>query len=322
MFVEANIFQPLISVFQSVIMFFHNSVGLSWGWSIILLTVCVRLVLVPLTLRQFHSMRRLQAHQPEMKAIQQRYKDNKQRQQEEMMKFYRENNVNPLASCLPMVLQLPVFISLFYMLRENLRKDICPSIQRAYHEHLVAIHKFATLHAAAGQTTACGTGKGAGFLFINDITSNPTGVTLVVLLVLYVGTQAVSTQIMSGPTMDPAQRRMMMLLPLIFVVFVFNFPAGLIVYWITTNAWTMGQQLVLKQIFGPPPVPNAVMVEEQLKEGAEAAERGVMARLRSLVPSSQSADKSSGRQGARSRQEAAAPPPPPRKKKKRSGRRR
>ena len=128
--IPANIFQPLIDVFQSVLVFFHNSLGVQWGWSIVLLTVTIRALMIPLTVKQFHSMRQLQAHQPELKAIQAKYKDDKQRQQQEMMKFYKENNVNPLGSCLPMVAQLPVFISLFYMLRANLRVDICPSCSR------------------------------------------------------------------------------------------------------------------------------------------------------------------------------------------------
>src|ERR1700760_4595916 len=130
--VIANIFSPLISVFQSVLVFFHNHVGISWGFSIVLLTICVRAALVPLTFRQIKSMVRMQALAPQMKEIQAKYKDDKERQSQEMMKFYRENNVNPLGSCLPLVLQLPVFISLYYMLRKSLRGDICPGVQTAY----------------------------------------------------------------------------------------------------------------------------------------------------------------------------------------------
>src|SRR5436309_8315979 len=133
MFVSANIFQPLIDVFEAVLKFFHNSVGISWGFSIVLLTIVMRAVLVPLTVKQFHSMQKLQRLQPEMKALQAKYKDDKQRQQQELMKFYKENQINPLGSCLPLVAQLPVFISLFYMLRQSLRKDICPSVQLAAH---------------------------------------------------------------------------------------------------------------------------------------------------------------------------------------------
>ena len=103
MLVTANIFQPLIDVFESIIKFFHNSIGVPWGWAIVLLTVFIRALLIPLTLKQFKSMQSLQRLQPQLKEIQAKYKDDKQRQQQELMKFYKENNVNPLGSCLPLV---------------------------------------------------------------------------------------------------------------------------------------------------------------------------------------------------------------------------
>ena len=246
MLVTANIFQPLIDVFEAVIKFFHNTVGVPWGWSIVLLTITIRAVLIPLTLKQFHSMRRLQVLQPHLKELQAKYKDDKQRQQQELMKFYKENNVNPLASCLPMVAQLPVFISLFYMLRKNLRIDICPQIQP---HHIVNGHS--VINTAA--LKPCG-GHGANFLFIHDLTNKASGATLVVLILLYVGTQLGSTLMMRTPTMDKTQQNMMLVLPLFFVLFVISFPAGVLVYWITTNFWTMTQQFVIKRRLGPPGV--------------------------------------------------------------------
>ena len=117
-------------MFEAVLKFFHDSLGVSWGWSIVLLTIWSARVLIPLTVKQFHSMQRMQRLQPQMKAIQNKYKDDKQRQQQEMMKFYKENEVNPFGSCLPLVAQLPVFIALFYMLRTTLRADICPQHSR------------------------------------------------------------------------------------------------------------------------------------------------------------------------------------------------
>ncbi len=225
LFVTANIFQPLIDVFESVLKFFHDSVGVSWGFSIVLLTICVRAVLIPLTVKQLKSMARMQQLQPELKAIQAKYKDDKQRQQQEMMKFYKENNVNPLGSCLPMVAQLPVFISLYYMLRQSLRTDICPAIQAAY-QHAYQIKHHVSAAVAAGQTTACGPHGGASFLFIPDLTDKATGAVLVVLIVLYVGTQLGSSLMMSSATMDRTQRQIMLFMPLLFVLFVIRFPAG------------------------------------------------------------------------------------------------
>src|SRR6187551_495273 len=127
-FVLANIFQPLIDFFESILKWLHDSVGFSWGLSIIALTIVVRAALIPLTLKQFKSMQALQKLSPEIKALQAKYKDDRQRLNQEMMKFYQENKVNPFGSCLPLVLQLPVFFSLFYMLRKDLKLDICPGI--------------------------------------------------------------------------------------------------------------------------------------------------------------------------------------------------
>src|SRR6185295_5187197 len=118
----ANVLQPLIDVCQSVLEFWHDLIGdfpNSWGWSIILLTFTVRIFILPLTFKGVKSMQRLQTLQPEIKAIQARYKDDRQRMNQEVMAFYQREKVNPLGSCLPLVLQIPFFISLFYLLRSN-----------------------------------------------------------------------------------------------------------------------------------------------------------------------------------------------------------
>jgi YidC/Oxa1 family membrane protein insertase len=322
MLLTANIFQPLINVFQSVLTFFHNSVGVSWGWSIVLLTVVIRAVLIPLTVKQFHSMQRLQAHMPELKELQARYKDDKQRQQQEVMKFYQENKVNPFGSCLPLAAQLPVFISLFYMLRQSLRHDICPALNPAVH---------------AAVTKPCGTHGHAGFLFISDLTNKATGITLVVLLVLYIGTQLGSSLMAAQPTMDRNQRLMMLGLPLVFVFIVIGFPAGLLVYWITTNTWTIAQQYVIKKRIGPPAVTATAAASGASRVGGGASGGGrtgsgaaapkpappgggLAARL--LGRPSSNGDPPAGEVEKRPRGAQAAPPPSPRKKKKRSGRRR
>ena len=332
--VTANIFQPLIDVFEAVLKFFHNSVGVPWGWSIVLLTVCVRAVLIPLTVRQLRSMARLQQLQPELKAIQTKYKEDKQRQQQEMMKFYKENNVNPLGSCLPLAAQLPVFISLYYMLRQSLRKDICPDIQTAF-QHAYQIKHHVSAAVAAGQTTACGPHGGAGFLFIPDLTNNATGVVLVVLIVLYVGTQLGSSLMMSSATMDRTQRQIMLLMPLFFVVFIINFPAGVLVYWITTNFWTIGQQYVIKRRIGPvqpaaaggdapggsgprPPRSGGGGTDgggpPKAGPNGSGGGGGLAGRMRKPKEPEKEPVVTGGR--------GAPPPRPPRKKKKRSGRRR
>jgi YidC/Oxa1 family membrane protein insertase len=242
----ANILQPLIDIANAVLQFFHDDVGLSWGMSIIALTVVTRAVLLPLTYKQLKGMRALQALQPQLKEIQEKYKNDKQRMQQEMMRFYKENKVNPLASCIPLLAQLPIFITLFFLLRDELPDDILPGEE--------------------------------SFLFINDLTEKAVGGELILLLGLYIGTQLISGLVMSI-TADKSQRMLLFALPIIFVPFILSFPAGLILYWITTNVWTIGQQLVIQKVVPPPAVATP--------EGATAV------------------------------QAAKPPPPPPRKKKKR-----
>ncbi len=116
--IVGGLLSPLENVLTEVLTWLHESAGLTWAWSIVALTVIVRVLLVPVAIRQIHSMQSLQIHAPEMKAIQQRYKADRQRQSEELMKFYKENKINPYASCLPIVFQIPIFISLFFVLRD------------------------------------------------------------------------------------------------------------------------------------------------------------------------------------------------------------
>jgi YidC/Oxa1 family membrane protein insertase len=229
----ANILQPLINIANAVLQFFHDNAGLSWGGSIIALTICTRAVLIPLTYKQLKGMRAMQALQPQIKELQAKYKNDKQRMQQEMMRFYKENKVNPFASCIPLLAQLPVFITLFYVLRHELPADI---------------------GCEAGHC-----GAEASFFFINDLTAKATGAELIVLLILYVGTQLISGMVMSV-TADKSQRTMMFLLPLIFVPFILSFPAGLILYWITTNIWTIGQQFTIQKLIPMPQVATAAEV--------------------------------------------------------------
>jgi YidC/Oxa1 family membrane protein insertase len=264
----ANVLQPLIDASEAVLQFWHDVLGGSWGWSIILLTFTIRILILPLTFKSVKSMQKLQLLQPEMKKIQERYKDDKQRMNQEMMKFYQENKVNPLGSCLPLLLQIPFFISLFYLLRsDSFQADI------------------------AGN---------AAFGPINDLAEPLTGqpVVLGVMIVLYVATQLIATMITSIGG-DKTQQRIMMALPFVFVIFIINFEAGLIVYWITTNVWTIGQQLVVRKLYPRPDLngdKDGDGTGPKAKTGAKASTAG----------------NGSGK----------APPPSPRKKKKRSGRRR
>src|SRR5215210_3718742 len=302
-FAIGNPLQPLIDFFEAILKFFHD-LGLGWGMAIIALTLLVRMVLLPLTLKQFKSMQSMAQLQPEIKKLQAKYKNDKERLNQEMMKFYRENKVNPFASCLPMVAQLPVFLSLFYMLRKDLRRDICPEINPP-----------GTL-----APKICGNGGDAQFLFIPDLTNRAYGYVLVILIVLYVGSQLASTLLMSTTT-DKTQRMIFLALPFFFVLFVWQFPAGLLVYWITTNLWTIVQQAIVRRRLGPMRPPGTEQESlgdmiKKLRSGADDGDGGKdgprpKATSKPAVAGSEPKGRPSG-----------PPPAPPRRKKKRSGRRR
>jgi YidC/Oxa1 family membrane protein insertase len=231
----ANILQPLIDVANAVLEFFHDNLGLGWGMAIIALTVLTRALLIPLTYKQIKGMRALQALQPQIKEIQEKYKNDRQRMQQEMMRFYQQNKVNPLASCIPLLAQLPVFITLFYALRTDLRQDMCGQTEKP-----------------CGQVPG---DWGESFLFIPDLTDKAEGGVLIALVLLYVVTQLAAGLVMATSS-DSTQRTLMFVLPLIFVPFIITFPAGLVLYWITTNVWTIGQQYVVKKVIPPPEVPT------------------------------------------------------------------
>jgi YidC/Oxa1 family membrane protein insertase len=220
---------PPISQLESVMSWslthLHDVIH-SWSWSIVALTIIVRILLVPLTVRQIHSMQNLQAHAPEMKALQQKYKHDRKRQNEELMKFYRDNNINPAASCLPLIAQIPVFISLFYVLKD-FEKEILPQ------------------HGAAGL-------QWLGLVDITDDTKTGWGP---LLLVIYVLSQLTSSYLMSQQ-MQKAQRILLLVLPVAFIPFILNFPSGLMIYWLTTNLWTTGQGIVTRRLMPKPAPPE------------------------------------------------------------------
>src|ERR687894_375744 len=224
--------KPLVDACEAVLRFWHDLIGNfdgSWGVAIILLTFTVRIVILPLTFKGVKSMQRLQTLQPEIKKIQERYKDDKQRMNQEIMAFYQREKVNPLGSCMPLLLQIPFFISLFYLLRsDSFKADIEGN---------------------------------EGFGPIEDLAEKVTDpVELGVLIVVYILTQLGASAV-TAISADPMQRRIMFALPFVFVIFIINFEAGLIVYWITTNVWTIGQQLLVKKLY-PKPAPIGPREEE------------------------------------------------------------
>jgi YidC/Oxa1 family membrane protein insertase len=284
--------QFLIDACDAILQFFHDDVGFGWGAAIIGMTVVIRIAILPLTFKGVKGMQEMQRLQPEMKRLQERYKEDKQRLQQEMMKLYQEHGVNPLSSCLPILLQIPFFIALFDLLRgDQFKQDI------------------------VGEES---------FLFISDLAEKATGGTLVALIVIYIVTQ-LGASLVTLISADKMQRRIFIALPFVFVFFIINFPSGLIVYWITTNVWTVGQQLVVRKLY-PKPEPIEVSDGDRPKPA-----RGKPATQPALVGEGSGDGKDRGKAKAAAGARGGAgnggsrkvpPPPSPRKKKKRSGRRR
>ena len=215
----ANVLQPLIDVATSVLLFLHNNAGFGWGVSIIALTFITRLLILPLSIKQLRSVRSMQVHAPQIKEIQQKYKSDRQRMQQELMKFYQDNKINPFASCIPLILQFPFFITLFYVLRHDLKP----------HLHETALHH-----------------GNVGWWFIPDLGTKSHGAVLIVLITVYFLTMLGSSLVMAAGA-DKQQRTMMFIMPVIFTPIIIGFPAGLVLYWIATNIWTIGQQYAIQR---------------------------------------------------------------------------
>ncbi|HZL65336.1 MAG TPA: YidC/Oxa1 family membrane protein insertase [Thermoleophilia bacterium] len=244
-------FKQLIELLNFVLVHIEHflaSLGLgpnwTWGLAIIGLTIIVRLILFPLTWKQFSSAQAMQAVQPKLKELQKKYKGDRAKLQAETMKLYQEHRVNPFASCLPIILQLPVFISLYYAIKGTSYLD--PANTKALAE--------------------------ASFLWIPHLgLPDPT----YIMLILYVATQLISTELMLTQQTDKSQKMIMRAMPIFFVFILYRFPAGLFVYWVTTNIWTIGQQLIIKKVMKPKvlePVPVGEQKRSRFMEAVSKAQ--------------------------------------------------
>ena len=235
MLVIADILAPLVNLAEALLKFFQEDVGLSWGLAIIGLTFAVRLLVLPLSITGIRSMRRMQLIAPKLKEVQAKYKDDRERQQREMLALYKENGVNPLASCFPFLFQIPFFIAIYNLLRgDSFKADVVDS------------------------------GAEEGFLFINSVIAKPDGAEMWILIVLFIVTTAASFIYTTATTATTsgAQRYIFLALPLLFAPIIATQPAGLGLYWIATNVWSLGQQVVVQRVM---PMPKPPSPEEAAK---------------------------------------------------------
>ncbi len=211
-----NLFSPVVNILGSVLLFFHQTIGAPWWLSIAMLTVVVRLLLFPLTVKQVKSMRAVQDLKPDMDRVRAQYQNNAQKQREEMTKLYQERGVNPLGGCLPILVQMPIFIGIFYVIR--------------------------LFGGTPGRTEPeYPSFVDGGILWFQDLSqADPTYILPIISAVTMLGATEITLK-----NVDPQQRWLMRLLPVGFTVFLLSFPAGLFVYWITSNLVTLVQNYVI-----------------------------------------------------------------------------
>ena len=264
------ILDPLYSFVSGVIVLIHKGLapifgsdsGVTWTISIMGLVVLIRIILIPLFVKQIKSQRALTALQPQMKEIQKKYKDDRQKQSEEMMKLYKEHKTNPLASCFPILAQAPIFFALFTVLN-----GIAKNKPHGYlkGEYLVSAAQAKFFGAPISQT----------FLGSTSTTVKIVTICLIVLMSATTFTTQRQLMVKGMPKMDSSnnmmlqqQKIMLYLFPVIFAVSGVNFPVGVLIYWSTTNLWTWGQQFyVIKRN----PTPGSPAYEELQKKRAAKA---------------------------------------------------
>ena len=264
------ILNPLYNIVSGVMVSIHKVVapmfgadsGVTWSISIMGLVVLIRIILIPLFVKQIKSQRAMTALQPHMKEIQKKYKDDRQKQSEEMMKLYKEHKTNPLASCFPIIAQAPIFFALFTVLNGIAQNKPHGFLKGEY-------------LASAAQAKFFGAPISETFLGSDKVTVK----IVTVLLIAFMSGTTFTTQrqlmVKGMPKMDSSnnmmlqqQKIMLYLFPIIFAVSGVNFPVGVLIYWSTTNLWTWGQQFyVIKRN----PTPGSPAYEELQRKRAHKA---------------------------------------------------
>lgn len=308
-----TILSPLYTAVSWIIVQFHSlfslvfaqSSGWAWGLSIFFLVVLIRICLIPLFVKQIKSTRNMQALQPKMKAIQERYKSDKQRQSEEMMKLYKETGTNPLSSCLPILAQSPFFIALFQVLN-----------------HIANNRPVGVLTAeqvdSARNASVFGAPIAAKFLDSADKVAElgaaltDVRVVTVVMIVMMSASQFYTQRQLMTKNVDltvktpfmQQQKMLMYVFPIMFAVFGINFPVGVLIYWLTTNVWTLGQQMfVIKRN----PTPGSLAFtqrQEKLRAAGKLKEDPKEVEAREAVEAARARRQQPKRQSKSQRQQA------------------
>ncbi|MCX4824360.1 membrane protein insertase YidC [Streptomyces sp. NBC_01142] len=248
----ASLFSFITTPVSWVIVQFHTlygavfgpDTGWAWGLSIVSLVILIRICLIPLFVKQIKSTRNMQALQPKMKAIQERYKNDKQRQSEEMMKLYKETGTNPLSSCLPILAQSPFFFALYHVLSSIASNKQVGVIDQSLLDSARQAHIF-------GAPLASKFTDSAAQVAALDASLTDVRIVTAIMIIMMSASQFYTQRQLMQKNVDltvktpymQQQKMLMYIFPVIFAVMGVNFPVGVLVYWLTTNVWTMGQQM-------------------------------------------------------------------------------
>jgi YidC/Oxa1 family membrane protein insertase len=249
----------IVHIHDGMAPIFGKGNGWSWAVSIILLTMAMRLLLFPLFVKQIKSQRAMSALQPQMKELQAKYKNDKERLNQEMMALWKEAGTNPFAGCLPIVVQIPVFFALFRVLNSLHPAKHCVDVHAAgcftshFHGILTAdLTKQASLAKILGVPIGSSFSSSTHTLQLLSASASSTKILSAVLIVIMGATTFITqrqlmarTKASGGPTMPGNQQTLLYALPLVFAVFGLKFPIGVLLYWLTTNVWSMAQQHVV-----------------------------------------------------------------------------
>jgi YidC/Oxa1 family membrane protein insertase len=257
-----QLLSPIQHGLEHIVVFLYNNVAQNYGVVIIILTLLVRLILVPLTISQTKSMAKMQKLQPELKELQKKYKDDREKLQQETMDFYKKNNVNPLSGCLPLLLQMPVFFALFQVLRNpsEIVTDVLGSFNLNGVANGIGTGLLGFIPSSAELALTGVSNPKYNFLWMNLNEKDP----YYILLIIMVVTMFIS---MKMTTTDPKQSKVMYIMPLAFGFISYAFPSGVLVYWVTSNIWSVIQQMVVNKII------TKEKVKKELEHGGEEPEQ-------------------------------------------------
>jgi len=269
----------LEQIHNAVSKVFADDSGWAWGLSVVLLTITVRIVLFPLFVKQIKSQRRMQEIAPKVKVLQTKHKGDRETLNVELMKLYKDHGTNPISGCMPMLLQLPVFFALFTVMN-HFKPNKAGDFTAKFGLSAELIEQGANAKVFGAPIAAAFNSKASLLSELGGDATTVKVVAAVMVVVMGLTTFLTQKQMMArtagqnvDPQMQQVQKIMLYVLPFSFAIFGFSFPVGVLLYWLTTNLWSMGQQQwVIKRM--PPIVPGSVVAKDKATSGKDQERKG------------------------------------------------